>query len=105
RRSGKIDLRDRLRFRVRQHPTLQRGVSRGLPPVADGGPPRPRTARRCRRCRAPSPVALFRREEPTMAKGTLIAAMNIGQAAEDEFQPWYATAHRPDRQRGPALPV
>src|SRR5438132_1304802 len=56
---------------------------------------RARAARPRRRCRAPSPVALFRREEPTMAKGTLIAAMSIGQAAEDEFQDWYDTEHIP----------
>src|SRR5262249_23961309 len=36
---------------------------------------------------------------PTMAKGTLIAAMNIGQAAEDEFHDWYDTEHLPERQR------
>ena len=34
-----------------------------------------------------------------MAKGTLIAAMNIGRAAEDEFQDWYDTEHLPERQR------
>ncbi len=30
-----------------------------------------------------------------MAKGTLIAAMSIGQVAEDEFQDWYDTEHIP----------
>src|SRR5438876_659003 len=30
-----------------------------------------------------------------MAKGTLMAAMNIGQAAEDEFHDWYDTEHVP----------
>jgi len=61
-------------------------VSRGLSPVADGRSPRAPEALTRRRCRGASPVAIFRREEPTMAKGTLIAAMSIGQAAEDEFQ-------------------
>ena len=40
---------------------------------------------------------------PTMAKGTLIAAMNIGQAAEDEFNDWYDTEHMPERQRMPGF--
>jgi hypothetical protein len=34
-----------------------------------------------------------------MAKGILIAAMNIGNAAEDEFHDWYDTEHMPERQR------
>ena len=34
-----------------------------------------------------------------MAKGTLIAAMNIGKAAEDEFHDWYDTEHLLERQR------
>jgi hypothetical protein len=34
-----------------------------------------------------------------MAKGILIAAMNIGNAAEDEFHDWYDTEHLPERQR------
>ncbi len=38
-----------------------------------------------------------------MPKGTLIAAMNIGQAAEDEFQDWYDTEHLPERQRVPGF--
>src|SRR5262245_54309482 len=38
------------------------------------------------------------REDWTMAKGTLIAAMNIGQAAPDEFHDWYDTEHLPERQ-------
>ncbi len=38
-----------------------------------------------------------------MAKGTLIAAMNIGQAAEDEFHDWYDTEHVPERQRVPGF--
>src|SRR2546427_729806 len=57
------------------------------------------------RCRVASVVAIFRREEPTMAKGTLIAAMNIGQAAEDEFQDWYDTEHLPERERVPGFLV
>ena len=38
-----------------------------------------------------------------MAKGTLIAAMGIGQVAEDEFQDWYDTEHLPERQRVPGF--
>jgi hypothetical protein len=34
-----------------------------------------------------------------MAKGTLIAAMGIGRAAEDEFHDWYDTEHVPERER------
>jgi hypothetical protein len=34
-----------------------------------------------------------------MAKGILIAAMNIAQAAEDEFNDWYDTEHVPERER------
>jgi hypothetical protein len=40
-----------------------------------------------------------------MAKGTLIAAMNMGQAAEDEFNDWYDTEHLPERQRVPGFLV
>src|SRR5262245_42911525 len=40
-----------------------------------------------------------------MAKGTLIAAMNIGNAAEDEFHDWYDTEHLPERQRVPGFLV
>ena len=40
-----------------------------------------------------------------MAKGTLIAAMNIGQAAENEFHDWYDTEHLPERQRVPGFLV
>src|SRR5947209_4107599 len=39
----------------------------------------------------------------TMAKGILIAAMNIGNAAEDEFHDWYDTEHLPERQRVPGF--
>src|SRR3981189_2726044 len=38
-----------------------------------------------------------------MAKGILIAAMNIGGAAEDEFHDWYDTEHLPERQRVPGF--
>ena len=38
-----------------------------------------------------------------MAKGILIAAMNIAQAAEDEFHDWYDTEHLPERQRVPGF--
>jgi len=40
-----------------------------------------------------------------MARGTLIAAMNIGRAAEDEFHDWYDTEHLPERQRVPGFLV
>ncbi len=39
------------------------------------------------------------RKEGAMAKGILIAAMNIGHAADDEFHDWYDTEHLPERQR------
>ena len=38
-----------------------------------------------------------------MAKGTLIAAMNMGRAADDEFNDWYDTEHLPERQRVPGF--
>src|SRR3954452_12309344 len=44
-----------------------------------------------------------RTEETAMAKGILIAAMNIGGAAEDEFHDWYDTEHLPERQRVPGF--
>jgi hypothetical protein len=34
-----------------------------------------------------------------MTRGTLIAAMKLGRAAEDEFHDWYDTEHLPERQR------
>jgi len=40
-----------------------------------------------------------------MAKGILIAAMNIGNAAEDEFHDWYDTEHLPERQLVPGFLV
>ena len=40
-----------------------------------------------------------------MAKGTLIAAMNMAQAGEDEFNDWYDTEHLPERQRVPGFLV
>ena len=40
-----------------------------------------------------------------MAKGTLIAAMNMAQAAEDELHDWYDTEHLPERQRVPGFLV
>jgi hypothetical protein len=40
-----------------------------------------------------------------MAKGTLIAAMNMARAAEDEFHDWYDTEHLPERQRVPGFLV
>src|SRR2546427_1509021 len=43
-----------------------------------------------------------RRVQP-MVKGTLIAAMNIGRAAQDEFHDWYDTEHLPERQRVPGF--
>src|SRR5216684_2730720 len=41
--------------------------------------------------------------EKSMAKGILIAAMNIAHAAEDEFHDWYDTEHLPERQRVPGF--
>jgi hypothetical protein len=38
-----------------------------------------------------------------MAKGMLIAAMNLGGAAEDEFHDWYDTEHLPERARVPGF--
>jgi hypothetical protein len=38
-----------------------------------------------------------------MVKGTLIAAMNIGKVAEDEFHDWYDTEHLPERERVPGF--
>jgi len=38
-----------------------------------------------------------------MTKGTLIAAMKLGRAAEDEFHDWYDTEHLPERQRVPGF--
>ncbi len=38
-----------------------------------------------------------------MAKGTLIAAMNMAHAAEDEFHDWYDTEHLPERERVPGF--
>jgi hypothetical protein len=46
-----------------------------------------------------------RQEDVIMAKGTLIAAMNIGQASESEFHDWYDTEHLPERQRVPGFLV
>ncbi|MGH7093093.1 MAG: hypothetical protein ACREFB_06110, partial [Stellaceae bacterium] len=40
-----------------------------------------------------------------MAKGILIAAMNIGNAAVDEFQDWYDTEHLPERVACPGFLV
>jgi hypothetical protein len=40
-----------------------------------------------------------------MTKGTLIAAMNIARAAEDEFHDWYDTEHLPERRRVPGFLV
>jgi hypothetical protein len=38
-----------------------------------------------------------------MAKGTLIAAMNMAEVAPDEFHDWYDTEHLPERQRVPGF--
>jgi len=40
-----------------------------------------------------------------MAKGTLIAAMNMGEVPADEFDDWYDTEHLPERQRVPGFLV
>jgi hypothetical protein len=44
-----------------------------------------------------------RNGEAGMAKGILIAAMSIGNAAEDEFHDWYDTEHLPERVRVPGF--
>jgi hypothetical protein len=44
-------------------------------------------------------------EGSIMAKGTLIAAMNMARAAEDEFHDWYDTEHLPERVRVPGFLV
>ena len=36
-------------------------------------------------------------------KGTLIAAMNMARASEDEFHDWYDTEHLPERERVPGF--
>src|SRR3954466_16187981 len=46
-----------------------------------------------------------RKEDTIMGKGILIAAMNIGNAAEDEFHDWYDTEHLPERTRVPGFLV
>jgi hypothetical protein len=38
-----------------------------------------------------------------MGKGILVAAMNIANAAEDEFHDWYDTEHLPERQGVPGF--
>ena len=53
RRDGDADVRDRVRGGVRQHPTLQRRVSRGLPEAADGRSPSQARARRAPETPAP----------------------------------------------------
>src|SRR5499427_769998 len=56
------------------------------------------------RCGARSgPVGQPTHGGSVMAKGTLIAAMKIGRAAEDEFHDWYDTEHLPERQRVPGF--
>ena len=40
-----------------------------------------------------------------MAKGTLIAAMNMAAVPADEFDYWYDTEHLPERQRVPGFLV
>jgi hypothetical protein len=40
-----------------------------------------------------------------MAKGLLIAAMNMGNVPDDEFHDWYDTEHLPERQRVPGFLV
>jgi len=40
-----------------------------------------------------------------MTKGTLIAAMRMGQVTPDEFHDWYDTEHLPERQRVPGFLV
>jgi hypothetical protein len=38
-----------------------------------------------------------------MPKGILVAALNIGRAADDEFHDWYDTEHLPERERVPGF--
>ena len=38
-----------------------------------------------------------------MAKGILIASMNMANAAEDEFHDWYDTEHLPERVACPGF--
>src|SRR5262249_61389454 len=49
--------------------------------------------------------AAVRRRNAVMAKGTLIAAMNMGEVPADEFDDWYDTEHLPERQRVPGFLV
>src|SRR5260370_14176071 len=56
-----------------------------------------------RRSSPPGKLAESPQEDQAMAKGTLIAAMNIAQAAEDEFHDWYDTEHMPERQPAPGF--
>jgi len=46
-----------------------------------------------------------KRRITAMAKGTLIAAMNMAQVPADEFDDWYDTEHLPERQRVPGFLV
>ena len=48
-------------------------------------------------------TATTRQEIDPMAKGTLIAAMNMAHASEDEFHDWYDTEHLPERERVPGF--
>jgi hypothetical protein len=52
-----------------------------------------------------SAVERTKGEGVIMAKGTLIAAMNMARVAEDEFHDWYDTEHLPERQRVPGFLV
>src|SRR5207249_8000770 len=55
------------------------------------------------RGQCPAPVRHM--EGSIMEKGTLIAAMNMARAAEDEFHDWYDTEHLPERVRVPGFLV
>src|SRR5437016_3654875 len=78
----------------RRDPGLRRGVT----------PPREPSVLGDLHCRDRSAgVALGIEGGSTMAKGILIAAMNIANAAEDEFHDWYDTEHLPERQRVPGF--
>src|SRR5947209_17734286 len=55
--------------------------------------------------RGQCPAPARHMEGSIMAKGTLIAAMNMARAAEDEFHDWYDTEHLPERVRVPGFLV
>src|SRR5687767_15136715 len=67
------------------------GVGRSITWGPRNGPPTPPDARGAPAEPWHPSISGEPLQEATMAKGTLIAAMIIGQAAEDEFHDWYDT--------------